>query len=400
MQDKEINLWKFLEILALKARFIVGFTLIITAISVLVAFILPRWYSARTILLPPKDSGSYAGMVSSLAEALTLTSGLEQPISATPADIYVRILQSRTLLQRVIESNGLREHYGSRSDENIVVKMTDYLEVRVTDEGLIEVSFEDKDAELAARVANSFAVVLDSLNQEIAVSKAQGLRTMLENRLVEIGGSLDSSRREIENFQRDNRAVDIDRQTQLAIESAVGLKVALAEAEIEINVKRKTLSESHPEVINLQRRIDEIKSQISALEFGGADSSYFNLPVSEVPALKQEYARLVAESKTYEVLYQLISQQYEQVKIQERMSAPTVAVIDPAYVPEKPIKPRKSLIVLITFAASLILGIFLALIMNYISELKRISPEDFDRAEVFLGTYFFWLPGIKKALRK
>lgn len=399
MEDKEINLWKFLEVLALKARFIIGFTFIITAISVIVAFILPRWYSARTILLPPKDTGSYVGMVQDLAEALTLTSGLEQPTAATPADIYVRILKSRTLVSRVIEANDLRGHYGINSDENIMEKMEDFYNIHVTDEGLIEISFEDKDPQLAARVANSFAVELDSLNQEIAISKAQGLRGMLENRLAEIGGSLASARRAIEDFQRQHRAVDIDRQTQLAIESAVSLKVALADAEININVKRKTLSDTHPEVVNLRRRIDEIKNQINALEFGGADSSYFNLPVSDVPGLKQEYARLMADAQTYEALYQLISQQYEQVKIQERMNAPKVAVIDPAFVPEKPVKPGKSKIVLLTFGVSLVLAVFLALIMNYISELKKVSPEDYKRAEVFLGTYLFWLPGIKRISR-
>mgnify|MGYP000913141484 CR=1 FL=1 len=400
MENKEINLWKFLEVLALKARFIVAFIFIATAVSVIVAFILPRWYQARIILLPPKDSGSYIGMVKDLAEALTLTSGLEQPVAATPADIYVRILKSRTLFTRVIEANNLRTHYGIDSDEEIMEKMMDYCNMRVTDEGLIEIAFEDKDPQLAARVANSFAVELDSLNQEIAVSKAQGLRRMLENRLAEIGGSLDSARREIENFQRVNRAVDIDRQTQLAIESAVSLKVALAEAEININVKRKTLSDTHPEVINLQRRIDEIKGQINALEFGGADSSYFNLPVSDVPGLKLKYARLTADAKTYEALYQFISEQYEQVKIQERMSAPMVAVIDPAFVPERPVKPRKMMIVLISFAVSAVLAVFLALVMNYLSELKKVSPEDYSRAEVFLGTYFFWLPGIKKTSRR
>ncbi len=400
MENKEINLWKFLEVLAIKARFIIGFTAVVTILAVAIAFVLPKWYSARTLLLPPKDAGSYVGMVNDLTEALTLTSGLEQPVSATPADIYVRILKSRTLLRKIIDANGLRKHYGLKSDEDIMDKMEKYYNVRVTDEGLIEIDFEDKDPRLAAQVANSFASELDNLNQDIAVSRAHGLREMLENRLAEVGSSLDSARSAIEDFQQNHRAVDIDKQTELAIESAVSLKVALADAEINLNVKRKTLSDSHPEVINLQRKINEIKNQINTLEFGGADSSYFNLPVAEVPQLKQDYARLMADIKTYEALYQLISQQYEQVKIQSRMNAPTVAVIDPAYVPEKPVKPRKSMIVMIAFALSLIAAVFLALIMNYISELKKTSPEDYDRASVFLGTYFFWLPGIKRAPRK
>jgi tyrosine-protein kinase Etk/Wzc len=385
MEPREFNLWKLLEIIALRIRFIITFVLIITAVSIITAFLLPRWYKATTLLLPPKDENLRLGRSSNLEDMISLTSGLVLPIRATPSDVYARILKSRNIAERVIEATNLKNHYGLSSMIEILGKVKDHSDFSVTEEGLLEITFSDRDPKKAAEVTNAFASELDRMNRELYSSRAKITREFISNRLKEVSAELDSARIDLRNFQAQYKAIDLDQQTQLAIESAVNLKVALAENEIDLNLKEKILSPTHPDVIALSRRVDEVKSQISALEYGSGDSSYFNLPVSEVPALKIKLAELTSRLKISETLYEILSEQFEQAKIQEKMDTPTLAILDKAYPPDLPYRPRKTIIVLISAISSLFVAIFLVIFMNYLAGLEKNSPDDYRRASTFLG---------------
>jgi uncharacterized protein involved in exopolysaccharide biosynthesis len=399
MQEKDFNLWKLLEVIALKMRFILIFVLVVTVISIIVSLLLPKWYEASALLMPPKEEGFNLGWGDEAGDFFSLTSGIRLPIMATPSDVYARILGSRQLTERVIERNDLQQYYDIASIDDAVLLVASRSRFRVTPEGLLEIAYQDRDRKTAAQVANSFADELGKFTRELAASRARLTKEFIAGRLEEVSRELDSARSALQEFQNEYKAIDLDRQTQLAIEAAIGLKVQLAQTEIDLNVKEKTLSANHPEVVSLQRRISEIRKQIRGLEFGGTDSSYLNLPISEVPRLKIRYAEITSRLRVSEALYQILSEQYEQAKIQEKMITPTISVLDRAYPPDLAIKPQKRVIVVVTFIVALILAIFLALFLNYLENLKRDSPEEFARIAFFYNTLLSWLPGVKKMAR-
>jgi len=396
MENNEFNLWKLLEVIARRIRFILISVFIITAASIVISLLLPQWYLATTLVLPPKNEGLKLGWGGSVQQMSSLTSGLSQPIMATPTDIYARILGSRALMERVIEKKNLAGHYEIEAHGDLLDRVNRYSEFRVTPEGLLEMSFMDKDAVMAAEVANCFAEELDALNRDLATARARQAKDFIRDRLSAVTSDLETARNELQEFQDNHKAVDLDRQTQLAIESAVELKVDLARNEIELNLKEKSLSANHPDVIMLQRRGEEIKRQINTLEFGGSDSTFLNLPISEVPYLKILFAELTSRVQIAETLFRLLSEQYEQAKIQEMMNTPTISIIDRAFPPEVPIKPQKRIIVVVSFVISLIIAVLIALFFNYLENLKKSSPEDYNRARFFINTIFGWLPGVKK----
>nr|MBN2278438.1 hypothetical protein [candidate division Zixibacteria bacterium] len=400
MEEINVNLWKLLEAIARRMKFIVLFVLVVSVLAAIISLILPRWYKATALILPPKEEGFKLGWSgASLDDMLSLTSGVKLPVMATPTDVYARILESRNLADRVIQSNNLTEYYHPKNSEDLYIRVAKYSDFRVTPEGLLEISYMDKNPEMAARVANSFADELDLMNREIASSRARIAKEFIENRLRVVKSDLDSSRLQLREFQDNYKAIDLDKQTQLAIESAVGLKVDLAQYEIDLKVKEHSLSPNHPEAISLRRRIEEIKNQIANLEFGGTDSSYLNLPISRVPTLKIRYAELTGRVQISERLYEILSEQYEQAKIQEKMDTPTISILDRAYPPQLAVKPKKRIIVIFALILSLLAAVFIALILDYLENLKKKSPEDYERAAFFFRTLLGWIPGIRKSLK-
>ena len=395
MEEKEFNLWRLLEVIAHRMKFIVIFVLTVAALSAIISLLLPRWYKASALILPPKEDNMRLG-ASGLEDMISLTAGLTLPTRATPSDIYARILRSRNMSDRVIEANKLRDYYDISSTADLLEKISEFAAFRVTEEGLLEITYVDKDPKMAAAVANSFVEELDIMSRELSSSRAKTTREFIGNRLAEVLRDLDSSRAALNEFQQKYKAVDLDRQTQLAIESAVSLKVSLAENEIDLRIKEKNLSPTHPDVITLHRKVDEIKSQIKSLEEGVENGSYLSLPVSEVPFLKSRLAELTGKVKVSENLYEILSQQFEQAKIQEKMDTPVISILDRAYPPEIPFRPQKRIIVMVSTGSALIVSIFLALFMHYISGLEKNSPEDYNRAKLFFNIALGWIPGVKR----
>ncbi|MEA2030859.1 MAG: Wzz/FepE/Etk N-terminal domain-containing protein [candidate division Zixibacteria bacterium] len=393
------NFLLFLELLARKRALILGIVLICTAIAVVVSFVLPKWYEAKALLLPPKDVSFVSSNLSYLAETSSLTKGLDLPMMVTPSDVYARMLKSRTIATQIIKQFDLTNRFKSDNLSEAYETLMDKTDFRVTDEGLLKVSFQDKDPEFAAKVTNSFVKELEKVNEEIKTSRVRQSRIFIEDRLESVKATLDSARKEFQQFQLINKAIDFDEQTKLAFNQAVGLKVRLAELDISVKLNKEKLGSDNSKLQELLKKRKTVKEQLQELEHKNPDSSFFSLPISSIPSLRGKYEVLYSRVRVNESLYKILLEQYEQVKFQEQEYASTITVLDWATPPDIRVSPKRTLIVVSTFALSLIMAIFLAAFAEYLTRLKKTSPDDYRRLEMFAKAYLSWLPGIKRSHR-
>jgi uncharacterized protein involved in exopolysaccharide biosynthesis len=76
-----------------------------------------------------------------------------------------------------------------------------------------------------------------------------------------------------------------------------------------------------------------------------------------------------------QVIYSLIEEKVKSITLAKVQSEYVFKVIDPAIVPDKPSKPKKGLIVAVSFVLGLMLSVFVALILNWREE-KQKPMED------------------------
>ena len=398
-QPQPNNLWLLLELVAKRRKFIIVFVFLITLASVVIALLLPKWYTATALLLPPKDLSVPVPGLARLSEVVSVTEGLDLPYMVTSSDVYARMLQSQTIAERIIEQFDLKACSGVDNFKKAYQELMNRSVFKVTDEGLLVISVDDRHPQMAADLTNAFVDELDRVNREIASERVHQNKVFIEERLAQVKKELESARKEFENFQLENRAVDFDEQTRLAIEQAIKLKVLLAELEIELKMREKNLAEDNTELIELKRRRKLVKDQLQSLEEGNPDSSFFSLPVSAIPTLRGQYEVLYSRVRVGESLYRILLEQLEQAKIQENEKTPTISVLDRAKPPDTKSKPKRLLIVSATFVFSLFLAVLGAALLDYLSRLKQNRPEDYARVMLFVNAFFGWLPGVKKAAK-
>jgi capsule polysaccharide export protein KpsE/RkpR len=389
------NLWLLLEVLARRRTLIVSLVLVATLAAVGVSLVLPQWYEANALLLPPKDTTIPIGGLSQLAEVVSVVEGLNLPLMVTPSDLYARMLRSRTVAEHIIDMFDLKSRYQTQNMTETYLALTLHSRFEVTEEGLLSISVEDRDPSVAADITNAFVAELDQLNRRISSGRAHRNRQFIEERVNQVKTQLDSARSEFVEFQMTHKAVDFDEQTRLAVEQAISLKVSLSTLDIDLRMKEHILGPDNPELVEKRRHRDVIKQELEILEKGNGDSSFFSLPIAAVPGLKGQYEVLYSRVGVNERLYAILLEQLEQAKLAENENLPTVSVLDYATPPEVRSRPQRSLIVLATFLITLMAALLLAAVLEYFRRMREGNPEDYDRAMYVVRAFLGWLPGVR-----
>ncbi|MFQ6115062.1 MAG: GumC family protein [bacterium] len=385
---RESNIFDYLHVLVKWRKLIVLNFLAVSLLAAGISLILPKWYTATTTILPPEEQTSGIGLPSMLAN-LPL-GGLGIPGVTTPAAIYVAILESRTVREGVIKNLDLMEIYKSKNIEEAVRTLGERTDIEISEEGVVQLKATARTPQRAADIANAHIEELDRKNTELNVAQARNNRIFIEERLAKNRGALEKAEEDLRQFQEKYKAISLPEQTAAAIEAAATVIGEMRTLEVKRDVMLATMKPTNPNVIQIQTQIDALQKQLDRMEFGygeglegSASEETHNqreiyVPFSEVPTVGLELARLTRELKIQEVIFELLTQQYEQAKIQEAKDTPTVQVLDSAVPPERRSRPKRKAIVIVAGIFSLFVSTFCAFLKEYLDRLNRTKSADYQ----------------------
>ena len=348
---------------------IVGATFVL---SVIVSLLLPKAYISTASVFPPQQEATIG---SSILSSQIPMAGMGGALSGflglkSPADLWVGILMSHTVQDEIIKRFNLREIYGKEKIEDARKALEKKISISKTKEEIILISVEDRDPEAAARMANAFVEELDKINKQVAMSSGKRTRIFIEKRLVEAREELKKIEGEIKSFMEANRAVKLDDQTRVIIESIGALKGQLMAKELEYQTIASYAASTNPQVEILKTQVDQLRKQLTDLDQGNGGQKDIFMPMAKIPKIAERYTTLIRDAKIQETLFELLTQQYEMAKIQESKDSPIIQVLDYANPPEKKSKPRRGLIVATATFASLFISVLLAFLMQRFERIR------------------------------
>jgi len=362
--DERIGLGKLARMLSRSRRTILVATLVTMAVAVAVSLVLPQWFKAKATILPPESAVSTPDVVSIMRFAGVKPTQL--PTVATESDIYSAILRSDRVAEAVIDSLGLVTAYGAGNLTEAKDRIRDNTEIKVTPEGIVEITFEDKDRVRAAAVANAFVGELDRFNREVNVTSAWRVRTLVEKRLAETRLELDKAQDALRVFKETTGAIFISDQATASIKTAADIFARIAGLEVELARVRQYATDRSPEVADLSIQIGTLRRKLAEMGYAKSGSalaadSYVFPRFDAAPALEQQLADLTVEVEIKRSVYTVLSEQYEQARIQEARDASTIQVLDRAQPPSVRSKPKRKVLVSVSTVAAFLLSSALAL---------------------------------------
>ena len=358
---------------ARRKRMIIGFVLICTFVAVTVSLLLPKEYTATTRILPPQQSqNSGMGMLAQLVGLNLPGLGGGAVGAKGQTDVYVSMLESRTVADALIRRNDLMRVYRERQmvDTRNELKKRTRIE---SEKGTISVRVEDRDPKRAADLANAYVEELMTLTRSLAVTEAGQRRLFYEGQLKNAKEDLAEAEIALRRTQERTGLLKLDEQARVIIESVSRMRAQLAIKEIELQGLRTSSTDSNPDVILLRQQIAGLREHLAKLEvsqdFGNGN---VQIATRKVPEAGLEFVRALRDVKYREMLYEMLAKQYEAAKLDESKDAVVIQVMDKAIVPEKKSWPLRGLIVALVFIFSILAAIVAALIRQ---AFDNLGPE-------------------------
>lgn len=380
-----------------RRRFLARFTLAGLLLATLIAFIIPKRYQSTTQLMPPDDqTGSGMAMAAALAGRMSgALSGLAGDALGlkSSGDLFIGILNSRTVQDDVVNKFDLRKVYGtSREDlaRRHLAENTAISQDRKS--GIITIAVTDHSAQRAAAIAAEYVTELNTVASQLSTSSAHRERVFLEGRLAQVKQDLESAEKDFSEFASKNAAIDIKEQGRAMVESAATVEGQLIAVQSELQGVKQIYSENNVRVRSLRARISELQSQLQRL--GGkqeitadamkSDTGDLYPSIRKLPLLGVPYADLYRRTRVQEAVFESLTQEYELAKVAEAKELPSIKVLDPPNVPEYKSYPPRLVIMLLGLIFSFSFGVFVVVARLHWEETETFAPHKEFASEVFM----------------
>jgi uncharacterized protein involved in exopolysaccharide biosynthesis len=337
--------------------------LIAFAVSLGIAFAIPKQYTAYTSIMPPQEGGGGTALLAALGGraggSLGGLGSLAGSLLGThsTSSLFVDLLHSGTVSGHLIDRFDLMRVYRKRYKMDAAKYLAHHTTI-VDDKktGVVTITVEDEDPRRARDLAQAY---LDELNQIVArtaTSSARQERLFLERRLTSVQGDLERTQLDLSDFSSTHSTVDIKEQTRAMVDAAAKLQGQLVAAQAELGSLKQIYGDGNVRVRAEQSSVDLLERELQKMSGTDAqlapgagaasDPKQLYPPLRQLPRLAVPYADLYRRVKVQETVYELLTQEYELARIQEAKDIPAVQVIDAPGVPEKKSFPPRLIVAL------------------------------------------------------
>ena len=337
-------------------------------VATLIALLIPNRYTSTAQLMPPDEQSSsgmalLAGLTGKAGSTLGALGGQLLGLKTT-GDLFIGILQSRTVQDDLIQKFDLRKLYGDKRWEDARKDLEGRTSISSNQKsGIITISLQDHSPVRAQQMAKEYVAELNQVVSDLNTSSAHRERVFLEGRLGQVQQELENAEKAFSQFASKNTAIDIQEQGKAMIEAGATLEGQLVAAQTELEGLRQIFTDNNVRVRETQARVDELRKQLQEIAGDGASATNSATPdsgalypsIRKLPLLGVSYADLYRKMKVEEAVFESLTQEYELAKVEEAKETPSVKVLDAPDIPERKSYPHRLLIILF---GTILAGIF------------------------------------------
>jgi len=371
--DREFSVLYILVVLAKHKKLILGLPVAAAILGAGISFALPSVYKANAKLLPPQQAQSGASALLSqlggAAGALAGATGLKNP-----NDLYVGMLKSRSVSDKLVDKFDLKKVYDVESREKARAILEGNSNIVAGKDGLINIDVEDEDKTLVARLANGYVAELMNLTKVLAITEASQRRVFFERQLEQSKDNLAKAEVALKGALDSHGVISVDADSRAIVETVGRLRAQISAKEIQLGSMKAFVTTSNPDFKRAQEELISLRGELSRLE-NGRPSIDGDATAGGTKQVGLENIKILRDVKYYQMLYELLAKQYEMARLEEAKDTAVVQVLDPAVEPERKFKPKRMMLILL----SAVLGLFAAVGISFILEKRKkllADPEE------------------------
>lgn len=353
IKPKEAKFSGYIYVLYKWKRFLFINLIVAGLVTTGLVFLIPNEYKATaTIMIPPDNQMGLGGLSSLLGGKSSIASAGSRlfGMASTSEDMLLGILNSRTALTDVINRYHLMEYYeiDDNNMDKVIKAFRGDFSTDPNEFGMIDFSIVNKDPKVSADIANYLVTLVDSMNIEFSIQRAKNNRIFIEKRYLQNVADLKKAEDSLYKFQKKYGIVAVPEQLEVTVKAAAEIESALMKKEMESFFVLQGFGENSPQYQGIKSEIKLLKDKVQEIKNSSNLSATSNIlfPFKEMPNIAIQYLRTYREVEIQQSILEIVMPMYEQAKVEEQKSMPTIMLMDKATIPQIKHSPKRSVIIL------------------------------------------------------
>ncbi|MBN5318931.1 tyrosine-protein kinase Wzc [Serratia marcescens] len=212
--------------------------------------------------------------------------------------------------------------------------------------GVLEISLTGPDPVLIRKIVDGISQNYLRQNVERKSEEAAKSLEFLKEQLPIIRANLDSSENKLNSYRQQNDSVDLSLEAKSVLDTMVSVESQLNQltfSEAEIS---KLYTKEHPAYKALLEKRKTLENEKEKL----------NKRVSSMPKTQQEILRLTRDVQSGQEVYMQLLNKQQELNINKASTIGNVRIVDNAITQPKPVKPKKTILVLAAMIAGLVIS--------------------------------------------
>ncbi|TDM61958.1 tyrosine protein kinase [Acinetobacter sp. KU 011TH] len=220
--------------------------------------------------------------------------------------------------------------------------------------GVLGLNYQGQDKEHITKVLNAILATYSAQNIERRSAESAQTLKFLDEQLPDLKKQLDDAERQFNKFRQQYNTVDVTKESELYLTQSITLETKKAELEQKQAEMAAKYTAEHPAMREINGQLAAINKQIGEL----------NSTLKQLPDVQRQYLQLYREVEVKTQLYTALLNSYQQLRIAKAGEIGNVRIVDTAVEPVAPIKPQKSLILILSIFIGGFIGTLVALLRN------------------------------------
>jgi len=374
---KELNFKDYLEIVnKRKSLIIVPFVIIVSLVTIISFWMTPVYKAVAVILIEREQP-----KILSMDEVYNMGMADREYY-----ETQYKILRSRTLIKRLFDEMNLYLEPEFSEEKDPISAFISKLNVEpVRNSRLLNLQFEGKDPQKITTIVNSLAELYIKQDLEMRNKASKDAVTWLMEQIVSVKKKLEESENALVKYMEQEKITgspDLEKK-----DKETGLVETLKQEQLKLEVEVSEISRrygpKHPQMVKLLSEIESIKSKLVIETQNMID---LNKKAAKYTILKREV-------DSNREIYETLLKRAKEAGVSQQLELSNIRIVDPAEIPEIPVKPNKANNLIIACFFGIIAGIALAFFVEYLDN----TIKDPDDVNIYVGLPFLgYIPSAKR----
>ncbi|PKH03430.1 tyrosine-protein kinase [Psychromonas sp. MB-3u-54] len=242
----------------------------------------------------------------------------------------------RLLVEQITGENNQKFNIGIRSDLNAINWLKGSLSIREKgDTGMLLFTFTGSDRIQIQNILDNITSNYYLQNLARNAAEAKSSLDFINTNLPEMKQKLTAFEDALNRYKQNNDSINLSFETSSMLEQMVGLEAQLNDLIFQESDMSQSFTKEHPTYIALLDKRKMLESQRDAL----------NNKIQKLPKKQQAILRIMRDVEVNQAIYLQLLNKKQELSIIQASTVGNVRILDNARVSGGPIKPKKSLIV-------------------------------------------------------